>query len=153
VDGYWQLLKDEKAESLCMHQPLLQAQPQQKKPQKINKGKFEDVLNQKTNNPVKRNHEFELFNDEFNKEAPPSNLTQLNQKQKKAHQPTSLLFLDEGPLDGSTKPSISPEEKSFQNDINLSNDEFFASTFKPMKEKVSQESKPIPQPTSPSHIK
>lgn len=85
VDGYWQLFKDEKAESLCMHQPLLQAQPQQKKPQKINKDKFEDVLNQKTNNPVKRNHEFELFNDEFNKDAPLSNLAQLNQKQKKVH--------------------------------------------------------------------
>jgi hypothetical protein len=110
------------------------------------------VLNQKTNNPVKRNHEFELFNDEFNKEAPLSNLTQLNQKQKKAHQPTSLLFMDEGPFDGSTKPSISPEEKSFQNDINLSNDEFFASTFKPM-EKVSEEAKPVPQPTTPNPIK
>ena len=38
--------------------------------------------------------------------------------------------MDDGPCDGSTKPSISPEEKSIVNDINLSNDEFFASTFK-----------------------
>jgi hypothetical protein len=60
--------------------------------------------------------------------------------------------MDDGPLDGSTKPSISPEEKSFQNDINLSNDEFFASTFKTT-EKVSEEAKAIPEPRTPKPVK
>ncbi len=88
--------------------------------------------------------EFELFNEEFGiKDNNVSNLVQLNQKQKKMNQPISMLFKDDGQQDNSTKPSISPEEKSVVNDVNLSNDEFFSSTFKISKENFVEDDQKI----------